>query len=68
MNFQLLVITLVLLSGFVGSAFAQEKITIDRASKEYGVVIDLELMKLDQAATQVLREKLKSELFSSSDK
>ena len=29
MNFQLLVITLVLLSGFVGSAFAQEKITID---------------------------------------
>ena len=29
MNFQLLVITLILLSGFVGSAFAQEKITID---------------------------------------
>ena len=38
---------------------AQEKVTVERARKAYGVVVDTETMALDVTATERLREQMR---------
>ncbi|PKB72948.1 MAG: hypothetical protein BZY75_04580 [SAR202 cluster bacterium Io17-Chloro-G7] len=42
----------------------QEKLSVDHARHEYGVVVDPESLELDAAATEVLREEMKNESAS----
>ncbi len=42
----------------------QEKLSVDHARREYGVVVDPETLELDAAATEILREEMRKESAS----